>query len=65
MKAIGALRIVNNCYIGAGAKIIGNICIGNNVKIGANSIVVENVPDNCTLVMNKPRIIVKKQENWR
>ncbi len=49
--------IGDNCYIGAGAKIIGGIHIGNNVRIGANCVVCEDIPDNCTVVMNKPRII--------
>ena len=48
--------------IGAGAKIIGNIHVGNNVRIGANAIVVDDVPDNCTVVMNKPRVIVRENE---
>jgi serine O-acetyltransferase len=46
-------------FIGAGAKIIGNIKIGNNVRIGASCVVVEDIPDNCTVVMHKPRIIQK------
>lgn len=52
-------KIGDNCFIGAGAKIIGDIKIGNNVKIGANSIVCEDIPDNATVVWNKPRIIIK------
>ncbi len=55
----GAPTIGDNVYIGAGAKIIGNIKIGNNVKIGANCVVFMDVPDNCTVVLPKPRIIVK------
>lgn len=55
----GAPTIGNNCLIGAGAKIIGNVHVGNNVRIGANAIVVDDVPDNCTVVMNKPRVIVR------
>lgn len=55
----GVPTIGNNCLIGAGAKIIGNVHIGNNVRIGANAIVVDDVPDNCTVVMNKPRVIVR------
>lgn len=56
--------IGNNVTIGTGAKIIGPIVIGNNVKIGANCIVVEDIPDNATVVMCKPRIIIKeKNEN--
>lgn len=56
----GAPTIGDNCYIGAGAKILGGIHIGNNVKIGANCIVVTDVPDNSTVVMEKPRIITAK-----
>lgn len=52
--------IGDDCFIGAGAKIIGNIKIGNNVKIGANCVVFEDVPDNSTVVLSKPRVIVKE-----
>jgi serine O-acetyltransferase len=55
----GAPIIGDNVYIGAGAKIIGKIKIGSNVKIGANAVVVTDVPDNCTVVMAKPRMILK------
>ena len=57
--AHGGVVIGDNVLIGAGAKILPGVKIGNNVKIGANAVVVENVPDNATVVMNKPRIIVK------
>lgn len=56
-KKNGAPILGENVYVGVGAKIIGNVKIGNNVRIGANCIVVEDVPDNCTVVMNKPRVI--------
>ena len=49
--------IGNGVLIGAGAKVIGGVSIGDNVRIGANAIVVEDVSDNCTVVMEKPRII--------
>ena len=61
-KKNGAPKIGNNVFIGAGAKIIGDVTIGNNVRIGANCVIVENVPDNCTIVMNKPRIINHKTQ---
>lgn len=57
-----APTIGRNCYIGADAKIIGNVIVGNNVRIGANAIVVNDIPDNCTVVMNKPRVIVRKND---
>lgn len=57
--AHGNVVIGDNCLIGAGAKILPNVKIGNNVKIGANCVVVEDIPDNATVVMSKPRVIVK------
>ncbi|HHX73791.1 MAG TPA: serine acetyltransferase [Firmicutes bacterium] len=60
-KKSGAPVIGDNVYIGAGAKIIGGIRIGNNVRIGANCVVVDDIPDNCTVVMPKPRVIVNEQ----
>lgn len=58
----GAPTIGDNCYIGAGAKIVGKIHIGNNVKIGTNCVVFEDIPDNSTVVLSKPRIIVKNHD---
>lgn len=52
--------IGDNCFIGAGAKILGDIIIGDNVRIGANAVVLENVPSNCTVV-GIPAKIVKKE----
>ena len=57
----GAPAIGNNVYIGAGAKIIGGIKIGDNVNIGAGCIISIDVPSNCTVVMDKPRIIVRSE----
>lgn len=53
----------NNCYIGAGAKIIGDIRVGNNVLIGANAVVIDDVPDNCTVV-GIPAKIYKSKNNY-
>jgi len=57
----GCPVIGDNCYIGAGAKVIGQVTIGNNVRIGANCIVVEDIPDNAVVVMNKPRVITRSE----
>lgn len=62
-KKCGAPTIGDNVFVGAGAKIIGNVKIGNNVKVGAGCIVVTDVPDNSTVVMNKPRIISRNKSN--
>lgn len=56
----GAPVIGDNVYIGCGAKIIGGIRVGNNVRIGANCVVFTDVPDNATVVCERPRIIQKQ-----
>lgn len=61
----GSPVIGDNCYIGAGAKIIGNVKIGDNVRIGANAIVTTDIPSNSTVVLEKPRIISKKKQDNR
>ena len=61
-KSYGAPIIGDNVYIGTGAKIIGGVKIGNNVRIGANCIITDNVPDNATVVMNKPRVIIRERK---
>lgn len=60
-KTFGSPTIGNNVYIGAGAKIIGGITIGNNVRVGANAVVTKNIPDNCVVVIDNMRIIVKSE----
>jgi serine O-acetyltransferase len=54
--------IGDNVEIYPGAKIIGNISIGNNVKIGANAVVSFDVPDNSTVIVEKPRVILKERD---
>lgn len=57
----GVPVIGDNVYIGPGAKIFGDIRIGNNVRIGANCVVFEDVPNNATVVLPKPRVIIKDE----
>lgn len=45
--------------VGAHVVVIGGVRIGNNVKIGAGSVVTKDIPDNCTVVGNPAKIIVK------
>lgn len=58
--AHGGIKIGDNVLLGAGAKVLPGVTIGNNVKVGANCVVVENVPDNATVVLPKPRIICQE-----
>lgn len=60
-KSFGAPTIGDNCYIGAGAKIIGNVLIGNNYRIGANCTVTFDMEDNSVAVAQKA-FVIKKNE---
>lgn len=63
MEEVGGVPAIgDNVYIGPGAKIFGNIKIGNNVRIGANCVVFENIPDNATVVLPKPKVIMKEPD---
>lgn len=39
-------HIGDNCYIGAGAKVLGPIKIGDNVVIGAGAVMISDAPPN-------------------
>jgi serine O-acetyltransferase len=54
---IGAPTVGDDCYIGAGARIIGNIKIGNNSRIGANAFVYQDIYDNSIITCGNPRIV--------
>lgn len=59
--ASGGAQIGDNVLFSAGCTILSDVKrIGDNAKIGANSIVIEDVPDNATVVMQKPRVIIRK-----
>jgi serine O-acetyltransferase len=45
-RGFGFPEIGDNCYLGAGAKIIGNVKLGDNVRVGANAVVHRDVPSN-------------------
>ena len=57
--AHGGGKIGNNVMFGAGSKLLSGVNVGDNAKIGANCVVVENIPQNATVVLPKPRIILK------
>ncbi len=57
-KNIGAPTIGAGTIIGAGAKVLGKVKIGKNVHIGANCVVVDDIADEATVVLHKPRIIL-------
>lgn len=60
IRGAGRPVIGNNCYFGAGCKVMGGITIGDNVVVSANSLVVSDVPSGCT-VMGVPARIISRE----
>lgn len=50
--------IEDDCFIGAGARILGPVRVGAGSVIGANAVVLEDVPPNC-IAVGVPATVVK------
>lgn len=50
-------RLMNDVFVGAGAKIIGPVTIGEAARVGANAVVVKDVPAFATVVGIPARVI--------
>lgn len=55
----GCPTIGDHVWIGTGSVIVGNIKIGSNVLIAPNSFVNFDVPNNCIVIGNPGKIIMK------
>jgi serine O-acetyltransferase len=49
--------IGDDCYIGAGAKILGGITIGSRCTVGANAVVLTDVPEGSIVVGAPARVV--------
>ena len=58
----GPVIIGDRFCAGTGAKILGPLRIGNDVTVGAGAVVTFDVPDGCTVVGQKARIIPPKEQ---
>lgn len=61
-KKKGSPQIGDNVFIGANAVLVGNIRIGDGVRIGAGCAVFDDIPENSTVVSEKPRVIRHEKE---
>ena len=52
-----AVKIGDNCWIGAGSVICPGVTIGENSVIGAGSVVTKDIPANCVAVGNPCRVL--------
>jgi len=60
VRGSGRPVIGNNCYFGAGCKVMGGVTLGDKVVVAANSIVISDVPSDCT-VMGVPARIISRE----
>jgi acetyltransferase-like isoleucine patch superfamily enzyme len=51
------IRIEDNVWIGAGAKILDGVSVGRNAVVGANSVVTRSVPANVTVAGVPARVL--------
>jgi acetyltransferase-like isoleucine patch superfamily enzyme len=64
VQYFGPIRILDNCFIGAGAIILPGISVGPNSIVGAGSIVTRDVPPN-TVVAGCPARKICDLEDYR
>jgi len=57
VRGVGRATIGNNCYFGAGCKVVGAVTIGDNVVVSPNSVVVTDVPSGATVLGVPARVI--------
>ncbi len=60
VRGVGRATIGNNCYFGAGCKVLGAVTIGDNVVVSANSVVVTDIPSGATVFGVPARIISRE-----
>lgn len=46
----GEVNVMDNVYVGTGAKIINQLEIGRNTTVGAGAVVAKSLPENCIAV---------------
>ncbi len=57
VRGVGRATIGNNCYFGAGCKVVGAVTIGDNVVVSPNSVVFTDVPSGATVLGVPARVI--------
>ena len=60
VRGVGRATIGNNCYFGAGCKVVGAVTIGDNVVVSPNSVVITDVPSGAT-VLGVPARVISQQ----
>jgi maltose O-acetyltransferase len=59
---VGRVRILDRCFIGAGAVILPGVTIGPRAIVGANAVVSRDVPEGCVVAGNPGRVVANVDE---
>lgn len=54
---VGRVKILDHCFIGAGAVVLPGVKIGPRAIVGANAVVSRDVPENSIVAGNPARVI--------
>ena len=57
--------IFDNCYIGAGARLLGDITIGSGCQIGAGSVVLSSIPDHSVVAGIPAKVLKASPADYR
>jgi maltose O-acetyltransferase len=60
---VGRVRILDCCFIGAGAVILPSVTIGPRAIVGANAVVSRDVPAGCVVAGNPGRVVAQV-DDW-
>lgn len=60
---VGRVRILDKCFIGAGAVILPRVTVGPCAIVGANAVVARDVPPG-TVVAGNPARVVARVDEW-
>ena len=58
----GCVEVGENSFIGTNATVLPRIKIGKNVVIGAGAVITKNIPDNCTIIGNPGKELIKNNK---
>lgn len=59
-RRLGAPKIGDHCFIGAGAILVGGITVGDRCRVAAGAVVFQDVPDDSIVLGAAPRIVTRE-----
>jgi len=61
MYSVGPIEIGDNCWIGAGVRILDGVQVGSGCIIGAGAVLRENVPQNTVVTPHQKLVMLRRE----